>query len=230
MDKEMMVRDLASLTTQTIAQRAIENTHTQVFFIAAMLCLILTVIPHGNRRGLGWQRKVFWTGVFSAATCAFIAGLPNLVTAFGVAAMIILLTAARAYIDTQYLKIGGRVFAFRKEKDFPASSFGTGQDPYSSRVSAANMWWLIVLGIAGGSVSILGYVIDGDSPRSLWVGLGIYAFAATISGYMDGAEDQRVARGQYLPFGVITVTSAGIFPVCYFATYSAARRRSTSRR
>lgn len=222
--------DSASLATQVIAQRAIENIHTQVFFIAAMLCLILTVIPHGNRRGLGWQRKVFWTGVFSAATCAFIAGLPNLVTAFGVAAMIILLTAAHAYIDTQYVKIGGRVIAFRKEQDFTASSFGTGQDPYSSRVSAAKMWWLVVLGIAGGSVNVLGYVIDSDISWAGVVWLGLCLVLPFTFGFLDGIERQRVARGQYLQFAVITVISAGVFSVLYSVAYTVALRRSAASR
>jgi len=221
--------ELASGTTQLIAQRAIDNTHTQIFSVAAILCVLLTVIPAGSDRPLSWQRKFFWTAVFSAAACAFIAGLPNLGTAIGVAVMCIVITATYAYFHTQYLKIGGRLFAAQNKNGFPESAFGAGQDPYSPSLSAAKMWWLVVMVAAAGSVGLLGYVID-DSLLSLCLGLGAFLVVAIMLGYMDGTDDQRVARGQYLPFAICGVASAGIFALAYLITYRAALRRSESER
>lgn len=221
--------ELASGTTQLIAQRAIDNTHTQIFSVAAILCVLLTVIPAGSDRPLSWQRKFFWTAAFSAAACAFIAGLPNLRTAISLAMTCLVITATYAYFHTQYLKIGGRLLAAQNKNGFPESAFGAGQDPYSPSLSAAKMWWLVVMISAAGSVGLLGYVID-DSLLSLCLGLGAFLVVGIMLGYMDGTDDQRVARGQYLPFAICGVASAGIFALAYLITYRAALRRSESER
>ena len=51
-----------------------------------------------------------------------------------------------------------------------------------------------------------------------------------LFGVGDGMGRQRVARGQYLQFGVVAMISAGIFTICYLAAYSAGLRRGASPR
>ncbi len=216
------------MTTQAAATLSFSDPHTLIFSIAAMLCLVPTFIPWGDGRSLSWQRKVYWSSTFGAATCAFIASLPSVFTGILLAAFAIFLMALPAYFSTQYIKIGRWVIAFRSATDLTAGRTDSGEplgdEPYSSKVSAAKMWWLMVFGVGIGAANLLIYVVDREDLRYGLLGLGIIVAVGALFGFGDASSAQRVARGQYVPFTVIVLMTVGIFGLCYLAAYAATLR------
>ncbi|WP_099023669.1 hypothetical protein [Mycolicibacterium palauense] len=221
-------------TLPIAAGPSVDNPHTLVFFVAALLSLALTFIPKGNKRSLSWQRKVYWSGTFGAAVCAFIASIPNFTTGALLAAFAVFLMTVSAYFTSQYIKIGSRVIAFQSATDLTDRAGGSGEltddEPYGSRVSAAKMWWLAVPSVGIGSVNLFGYLYDNDGLVYGLLGLGILVATGLLIGCGDGLWRQRVARGQYLQFAIVAVISAGIFAVSYLVAYSAALRWKDSSR
>ncbi len=71
---------------------------------------------------------------------------------------------------------------------------------------------------------MLGYVIDGDPVAYGLLGLFFLTVPPAVTGLGDGRYRQRVARGQYLQFGIITMLSAGIFTVGYLLAHSVGLR------
>lgn len=207
------------------AQPSIDSPHTLVFAIAAVLCLLLPIITVGSKRDLGWQRKIYWGGTFGSMVCVFIASLPNIATGAGFALFAIFIMSLRAYFTSQYIKIGRRVIAFHSgtEIDSPARRSGElGVDePYSPTVSASRLWWLLVVGVGViGAGNMWKYVADREDLRFGLLGLGIVVTLALLSGIGDAMHLQRIARGQYVQFGILSLASAGIFAVCYLGGHS----------
>lgn len=215
---------------QGIAQLAAERPHTLVFFIAAMACVILTLSPNGMRGDLARQRKIYWGGTFFASAFGFIAALPNVTTGLIVAGLCAFCLTLSAYFGTQLIKIGGRVVAFDSAEGLPADVYGSGSDPYSPQVSTTKAWWIFVVFLVLWTPMLIDYVVGREGAASALLALGMFVLLSVLLGYVDGKHRQRVARGQYLQFGVIAVISAGIFAVCYLITYSAALRWSDSTR
>lgn len=217
------------------AAAPIESPHTLIFFIATMACLVFTLIPQGAKRGLSWQRKVYWGGTFSAALCAFIASMPRLTTGLILAFLAIFLMSLSAYFTSQYIKIGNRVIAFHSV-NYSSTDIGDsgdalrGEEPYGATVSAAKMWWLLVVCTVIAAVSVYGYLFDGDELRYGLLGLGLLVGIGALIGCGDGMRQQRVARGQYVPFGIVTLISAGIVTVSYLTAYSIALRSTLPKR
>jgi hypothetical protein len=211
------------------AAAPIDNPHTLVFFIATMACLVLTLLPQGNKRGISWQRKVYWGGTFSAAICAFIASLPNVATGLILALLAVFLMTLSAYFTSQYIRIGKRVIAFHSASDLRTTTGESGdglhgEDPYGSTVSAAKMWWLLAVCTVIATINLYGYLFDGDEVQYGILGLGLLIGIGALIGCGDGIRRQRVARGQYVPFGIVALVSAGIVTVSYLAAYSIATR------
>ncbi|BBZ00951.1 hypothetical protein MCHIJ_03880 [Mycolicibacterium chitae] len=223
-----MAIETVRVDAQGLAQLAAERPHTLIFYVATMAFVALTLIPHGSRGDLSRQRKIYWGGTFSAAICAFIAALPNISTGLIVAGLCVFCLALPAYFGTQLIKIGDRVVAFESAAALPATA--DGRDPYTPRVSASKVWWLAVFGVVIGAVNVLGYVIGGDPVAYGLLGLFFFTVPPAVTGLGDGRYRQRVARGQYLQFGIITMLSAGIFTVCYLVAHSVGlRMRQPSR-
>ncbi|WP_197378350.1 hypothetical protein [Mycolicibacterium mengxianglii] len=204
---------------QAGAQPTADDPHTLVFSIAAVLCLLLPVITVGSKRDLGWQRKVYWGSTFGSAACVFVASLPNIATGLIFVVFVLFITTVRAYFASQYIKIGGHVIAFHSAPD-PARHDDVAaledDQPYSPSVSAAKMWWLMVIAVGViGSGNMWAYVVDREDLRYGILGLGIVVAAAVLYGIGDAMHLQRIARGQYLQFAVLALVSAGIFPVLY---------------
>ncbi|WP_199254048.1 hypothetical protein [Mycolicibacterium mengxianglii] len=205
---------------QAGAQPTADDPHTLVFSIAAVLCLLLPVITVGSERGLGWQRKVYWSSTFGSAACVFVASLPNIATGLIFVVFVLFITTLRAYFSSQYIKIGGHVIAFHSATEIrprPGRSGELGTDePYSPTVSAARLWWLQTVGVGViGAGNMWKYVVDREDLRYGILGLGIVVAAAVLSGVGDAMHLQRIARGQHVQFAILSLASVGIFPVLY---------------
>jgi hypothetical protein len=212
------------IAVQAGNQLSIDSPHTLVFFIAATACLVFAISAIGNKRDLNWQRKAFWGGTFGAATCIFLAFLPNITAGLTLGFLGIFLMGLPAYFNSQYIKIGSRVIAFESSADLAEPRGSAGQlgvaKPYGPRVSAAKLWWLMVpsVGLIGAGNFWI-YVLDREDLRYGLLGLGIMVSLGVSYGIGDATKSQRVARGQYLPFAILGLMSAGIFTVSYLAPY-----------
>lgn len=213
---------------QAAAQPSVDDPHTLGFGIAAVLCLLVPAVIVGTKRDLSWQRKVYWASTLGSVVCVVIASLPNFATGLALGFLAVFLMVLRAYFATQYIKIGARVIAF----DTPVaassrrgSSGGSAVDqPYSPTVSAAKLWWLMAVGVGViGAGNMWGYVIDREGLRYGALGLGIVVLSAALYGVVDAVRLQRIARGQFVPFVILSVVSAGIFAVCYLGSYATTR-------
>ena len=227
MDEELNGYEVGGVFANGLSQLVAERPHTLIFAAAAMVLVILTANADGGGRDLSAQRKWFWATTLGAAFTAFIAGLPDVAAGAGLALIVVMLQTILAYFSTQYLKIGHRVVAFDSAERLPRD----GQTvPYGSRTTATKTWWIVVACLAGGSVIVLGYVMDSDISWAGVVWLGLCLVLPFTLGFLDGTDRQRVARGQYLQFAVITVISAGVFSVLYSVAYTVALRRSAASR
>ncbi|CAN5469430.1 hypothetical protein BH11ACT7_BH11ACT7_06230 [soil metagenome] len=202
-----------------------ESPHTLVFFIATMVFLVLPVITVDSRRSLSWQRKIYWGSTVSASVCVIFASMPSLLTGGVFTLLIIFTMSLRAYFTSQYIKIGGRVIAFHSAVEISARPGGSGElgtdEPYSPTVSAARLWWLLTVGVSiFGAGNMWKYVADREDLRYGLLGLGIVVGMAVLCGIGDAMHLQRIARGQYVQFAIISLSSAGIFAVLYLIAHS----------
>lgn len=217
------------LNSVYVAAPTIDNPHTLIFSIAAVVFMLLPMITVGTERDLSWQRRVYWGGTLGAVICAFTALLPSLTAGLSLALLALFIATVRAYFSTQYIKLGRRVIAFHSATDLRAANrirpHGLRQDePYGSTVSAAKLWWLLVVCTTIAAVNLYGYLFDGDELGYGLLGLGLLVGIGALIGCGDGMRRQRVARGQYVPFGIVALVSAGIVTVSYLAAYSIATR------
>ncbi|AQA02031.1 hypothetical protein BVC93_05845 [Mycobacterium sp. MS1601] len=218
---------------QAAPQPTIASPHTLLFFCAMMAFLVLPVVTVGSKRSVEWQRKMYWGSTFGAIVCVICASLPNLV-AGGVWALLILFAMTlRAYFTSQYLKLGRRVIAFHSATEITSQRARPGElatnQPYSPSVSAAKLWWLLTVGVGViGAGNMWKYVLDREDARFGLLGLGIVIASAVLSGIGDAMHQQRIARGQVAQFVLLSLASAGIFPVLYLLAHSTTLRLGNS--
>lgn len=209
----------ASALAQTVfAAPTLRNPRTLLFFVGALLFLALPLLASVNddRWDIGTQRRVYWSGTFGAALCAFLAGLPDWLGGVQFAAGVVLLLTANAYLLTSYLKVGGRVVALHPrdaaDADAGASDDRPPADAYGGSLTAPKMWWMLVVGMVICAANVVGRY----GASLLWIAFAIPVLLLAIGfGYMDAAARQRFARGQLVQFAIIAVVTAGVFAALY---------------
>ena len=112
--------------------------------------------------------------------------------------------------------------------DTPAQSADPPADPaadsYNGTLTPATAWWALVV-LAGIAAVNVGAFLFGDGRAApAAVAAGFVVLLAIASGYGDASWGYRIARGQYLPFGLATVITAGGLGAVYLAAYYTARR------
>ncbi|MBI3214498.1 MAG: hypothetical protein HYZ38_11795 [Mycobacterium sp.] len=226
-------------TAIALGAPALHQPHTLIFFVGALLCLFVTQIPGWSKWSIDRQRQVYWGATAGAAACAFLAGLPDWQSGVLFGLFVLFLMAMTAYLLGNYIKIGGRIYAFHLQDakpdptpvgsgaDDPTASIDDGPDPYGGTVSAPKLWWLMVVGMGICSFNI-GLHLTGTETERPWLWpffvVAIVAIGAGI-GVGDGAAGAGVARRQYVQFVVIAITTAGAFVVFYLVGYVIGRRR-----
>lgn len=234
-----MTHARAGGTERMIAQPSLEQPHTLIFFVAALLCLAIALVPLFSSKEIGTQRRIYWGGTGGAALCFFLASLPDL----GTGALLILgsfvFMAIPAYFSGPLIKVGGRVFAFRLEHSRSGRT-ATGRDDsgaheppsdsYGGNVTASKLWWLLIFVVGLCASTIFQYVIDTEKVWIVVVSAVALVTFAVMYGVADGSWGHRVARGQYVQFGIITIMTIGTFTALYLAAYFASRRRPIRRR
>ena len=205
-----------------------------LFFGVIVLCLILNVlIPSRITRSS--QRRIYWGSTCVAAISGFLAFYPDWKTGLAIAGLWLAAMTFAAYAATPYIKIRGKIYAVTvslrqpdpedrarsvKRTDAP---YDPAPDSYSGMLTPATMWWMLVVlaVIAAGDVYFFVLGRGGWSVPAM--GAGLLALLAVGLGYGDASWGYRIARGQYVPFGVASVITAGSFAVVYLTAYHTAR-------
>lgn len=208
-----------------------------LFFGVAALCVIVNVfIPSSITRGS--QRRIYWSSSCVAAISGFLACYPNWKTGLWVAGLFVGAMTFAAYVATPYLKIHGKIYALTvrlrqpEPEDVPNSPnveptdplFDPAPDSYSGMLTPATMWWILAGLAVIVAINVCVYLFSDGKAGIAAVGAGFLALLAVGAGYGDASWGYRIARGQYLPFGVASVITAGSFALVYLTAYHAARR------
>ncbi|TGD88997.1 hypothetical protein BayCH28_06340 [Mycolicibacterium sp. CH28] len=167
------------------------------------------------------KRWVFWTGWCGAAIFFALYVSNRGATASALtAAVCVFIAAIYAFYFTPFIKIGGRVRTFwisdaREDPDVPPPP----KDSYVDRVTAPSMWWTLAgLGVITGAFALsMGWL----APVGIMGGALLAAPLATI-GHLDRKDRFPVARGQFIPFAIVVLTSIPtlLWPVvAYFVAY-----------
>jgi len=217
----------------TAAGPTLHQTHTVIFFLIAIGCLIVTVVPSVIvNRGRSWQRHVFWSGVLGVTVSVFFAAVPHWRQALGAALFSLAFMIAGAYAYTPYIKIRGKIYAFwlsdsqpdsLADASTPQDSGDPAPDAYEGLVTARKHWWAQLFAVA-----FFGCLLLIPGPNKPWwvsavgvVGLVVASFG---NGYLDASGRYPVARGQRLQFVIIAAITAGTFTLLYLAGYHAGNR------
>jgi hypothetical protein len=223
----------AAILADPAGRPSLQQPHTLIFFLAAMLCVAtIVLLLLFVKRDRSWERRVYWTGTFGAVVCAFLAALPY--WKYGVGAVIfgVALMTFGAYAYTPYIKIRGKIYAFWLPDSLPDPPPGVtaapgsddpAPDSYGGLVTARKHWWAAIFTVAFFGCLLL--IRADDKPW--WLTPAAAAILVTASfgyGYIDASWGYSIARGQRLQFVIIAIITAGAFTLLYVVGYYAGKR------
>jgi hypothetical protein len=183
------------------------------------------------------HQAIYWSCTAAAAVCGFFVAYPNIKE--GVLAVVFVIGAlvSVAYFTTSYIRVRGHTYADTtignavEKDDVDDEPRDDGRDDsYSGVYSPAKFWWG-VLPVALIMTSAVVLSVSGQKPW--WyalIGVGLLVLMAPMSGLGDGSWRYAIARGQYLPFALVGLATAGTFTVLYFIAYYAGKRWPVRRR
>jgi len=196
-----------------------------------ILCIAICVAISSFKIGVEIQRRIYWVSVAVAAVFGAAMAYPKWTTGLWIAGILLGAMTVAAYTTTPYIKIGGRIFALSLADSQPESQAaphpGDAIDPtpdsYSGMLSAAKMWWMLVIiaVIAGGNVYFA--AVGREKGFIPWIAAAFIALLALGIGYADGSWDYPLARRQYIQFAVASLVTAGAVALLYLASYFTAR-------
>ncbi|ORB54834.1 hypothetical protein BST42_08535 [Mycolicibacterium rhodesiae] len=204
------------------AMSALALSHwSQAFFVSGLAVGFLAVASAALPISIKRKRWTFWTCWIAAAILLALSGVGRGIAEAGIAALVAVVGGGLfAFYFTPFIKIGGRVRTFwisdaREDPDTPPSP----PDSYLERVTAPSMWWnLALVGvITGGFALSMGWL----APVGI-MGGALLAAPLALIGYLDRKDRYPVARGRYVPFAIVVLSSIPtlLWPtLVYFVAY-----------
>lgn len=199
------------------------------------------------------QRRIYWACAAIATLAGFLTLYPNVRNGLLIAASVFAVMVFIAFRSTPYLKIRGKIYAFTLDlrrpdpvdahngPDGTASDVASIADPaqpaddpvpdsYNGRLTPATVWWMLVglTVIAAGNT--YAFMFGHGEAGAAALGAAFLAFLAIGFGHGDASWGYRIARGQIIPFAVVSVMTAGTFAVVYLIAYYLGRRWPLRRR
>lgn len=202
--------------------------------MVSIAAIVATVALMAYVKARHVKRRIFWLGWLTADACAAASLLPlgmsTTVTVFvGFAFAIVF----RAYFDTPYLKIGGRIYALTlsDSRPDPPRDGSPAQpmpppphDSYSGVASAQTFWWVVTVLTCGFAT---GVYLGGWFSLTILCTAGLSALAV-ICGIDDATRKLPMVRGQHVQAFVVSVASILLWfapPICYFVGYQIGKRK-----
>lgn len=161
-------------------------------------------------------RVVFWAGAATASVSVFLMGISSdwrsgLAMALFVASAII----GSAYVNTEFIAFGGRTYKLFTDLK--------GVDNYGGGLTANKAWWLLTSAVTLLMVFGTERLLVENQYRIPAVVAALIALFGLSFGYRDANMAKRVAAGQRIQLGLLSVVSVGIFPLSYLCAYRASR-------
>jgi hypothetical protein len=211
---------------------------SDLLFWVVALCFVAGFMLSFLKISRSAQRRLYWT-------CACVAGVSGALSTYptwdGAAALGILPVAAMVvmgYVATPYIKIGGKIYSLTvgarrpdpddvRDAESVSANQGSGSthDSYSGLLTAATMWWMLVVIAVISAGNVYGLVVGKGDAWAAVAAATLLALLAIGTGYGDASWCHRVARGQYVQFGVATALTAGGFALVYLTAFYIAQRR-----
>jgi hypothetical protein len=221
------------ITEATTAEQPQFPAWSTALFVVAIAIVVATVALMAYAKARHIKRRMFWLGLLTADACAAVSLLPlGMTTTVTVFIGFALAIVFRAYFDTPYLKIGGRIYALSMSDSRPdPPRDGSPDEPtppphdsYGGEASAQTFWWV---------VTILACFFAAGVYMGGWFSLTILCTAglsalAVICGIDDATRKLPMARGQHVQAFVVSVASILLWfapPICYFAGYQIGKRK-----
>jgi len=202
-----------------------------VFATTTIVGLALPMLPTKSPHA---ERRLYWAGALMATVSGFFALFPpdwpgGLVIAGVLAGGLSL----RAYMNTPYIRIRGRTYAFNlsdsetgdgSRRPTALSDYDPAPDSYGGIATATKAWWLLVAIVIAGALMVALFALSGEGPWHAVGAAAAVAITAISVGHQDGSWEFQIARGQLVQFVIAGVTTLGVFSVLYYCAYSAGRR------
>ena len=205
-----------------------------------ILCFVSGLVLDFFNLRRSTQRRLYWASAGLAAIAGLLLAYPKWETGLVIAGILLAAMTIAAYAATPYIKIGGKIYALtlgdRQPDPDDSLTVDGGQpqtaypptdpapDSYNGTLTPATVWWALVVLAAIAAVNVGAFLVSDGQAAPAAVGAGFLALLAIAGGYGDASWGYRIARGQYLPFGLATVITAGSFAVVYLVAYYTARR------
>jgi drug/metabolite transporter (DMT)-like permease len=188
----------------------------------------LPMVPTNSRSA---ERRLYWTGTLIATVSAFFVLYPpdwrgGLIFSAVLGAVLVF----RAYMTRDYIRIGGRIYAFNLSDSHADDAaqhdpdYDPAPDSYAGFATATKTWWLFALVMLGCGFIVAVYLMDGEGP---WYALGAtvaVVLAAVLAGNQDASWGYDVARGQWLQFVIAGIATLAVFTVLYLVAYAIGKR------
>jgi len=202
-----------------------------VFATTTIVGLALPMLPTKSPHA---ERRLYWAGSLMATVSAFLALFPpNWQGGLVIAGVLAGGLSLRAYMNTPYIRIRGRTYAFNlsdsepgdgSRRPTPQSDYDPAPDSYGGIANATKAWWLLVVIVIAGALMVALFAVSGEGPWFAGGAAMAVAIMAIGIGHQDGSWEFHVARGQLVQFAIAGVATLGAFSVLYYCAYSAGRR------
>jgi hypothetical protein len=183
------------------------------------------------------HQAIYWSCTAAAAVCGFLVAYPNIKE--GVLAVVFVIggLVSVAYFTTSYIRVRGHTYADTaignsvEADEVEEEPKNNGRDEsYSGVYSPAKFWW----GMLPVAIIMTAAVVLSLSGQKPWwyalIGVGLLVLMAPMSGFGDGSWRYAIARGQYFPFALVGLVTAGAFTLLYLVAYYAGKRWPVRRR
>lgn len=220
-----------------------------VFFVGVIVCVVVNFMLSSFNISRSSQRRIYWGSACLAAVSGFLSVYPNWKTGLGIGGFFLAGLTISAYAATPYIKIRGKIYALTVDDSRPDPGdartspdrhtstdgaatadrtdpqFDPAPDSYSGMLTAATMWWILVVIAVISAVNVYAFAVGEGKAGVAAVGAGSLILMALGVGYGDASWDYRIARGQYIQLGLASVITAGSFALLYLIAYYAGRRK-----
>lgn len=197
-------------------------------FAGAMLIgLGLPMLPTKTDRA---ERRLYWLGALIAIVSAFLTLYPpdwrgGLIFSAALGAGLVF----RAYMTRSYIRIRGRTYAFnlsdkQADEDDDHPDYDPAPDSYAGFATATKTWWLFVFAMLGCAFIVAIYFTEDEGPSYALGAAVVVTLVALLAGNQDASWGYPVARGQWLPFILAAVVTAGAFAALYLFAYAVGKR------